>query len=52
MQRFRLQAPMKATLLNVLDAYPGGQLLSEALQKAEDSDASQFSLLLDLRRHD
>ena len=42
---------MKAQLQHILEDYPGGQLLSEALQNAEDSGATEFGLLLDLRNH-
>ena len=48
-KRFRLQAPIKAQLRAILEDYPGGQLLSEALQNAEDSAATEFALLLDQR---
>lgn len=37
--------------MHILEDYPGGQLLSEALQNAEDGGASQFTLMLDLRHH-
>ena len=46
---FGLRAPIKAQLLHILEDYPGGQLLSEALQNAEDGGASEFALLLDKR---
>jgi hypothetical protein len=39
-------------LQSILVDYPGGQLLEEALQNAEDSGAETFSLLLDLRHHE
>lgn len=39
----------KAQLQHILEDYPGGQLLSEALQNAEDGGASEFTLLLDMR---
>jgi len=42
----------KAQLQHILEDYPGGQLLSEALQNAEDGGASEFTLLLDMREHD
>ena len=35
----------------ILQDYPGGQLLDEALQNAEDSGSSEFALMLDLRQH-
>lgn len=35
----------------ILHDYPGGQLLDEALQNAEDSGATEFALVLDLRQH-
>ena len=35
----------------ILQDYPGGQLQDEALQNAEDSGATEFSLVLDLRQH-
>ena len=49
---FCLRAPIPAQLEAILADYPGGQLLSEALQNAEDSGARSFELTLDLRRHD
>ena len=49
---FGLTAPIKQQLEAILRDYPGGQLLSEALQNAEDSGASTFVLTLDLRAHD
>jgi hypothetical protein len=36
----------------ILQDYPGGQLQEEALQNAEDSGATEFALMLDLRRHE
>ena len=36
----------------ILKEYPDLQLLPEALQNAEDSDASRFTLMLDHREHD
>jgi sacsin len=51
-KRFGLTAPIKEQLEAILRDYPGGQLLSEALQNAEDSGASTFELTLDLRTHD
>jgi hypothetical protein len=39
-------------LQSILVDYPGGQLLEEALQNAEDSGAETFSFLLDLRHHE
>ena len=35
----------------ILQDYPGGQLQDEALQNAEDSGATEFALMLDMRRH-
>lgn len=35
----------------ILHDYPGGQLLDEALQNAEDSSATNFALVLDQRQH-
>lgn len=35
----------------VLKQYPGGQILSEGLQNADDAGAKKFSLLLDKRCH-
>jgi hypothetical protein len=49
MTKFRLKAPIKPQLLHILEDYPGGQLLSEALQNAEDGGASEFALVLDQR---
>ena len=51
MKRAALNFDPKAQLLHILEDYPGGQLLSEALQNAEDGGASRFTLLLDLRCH-
>ena len=51
MKRFDLRAPIRKQLERILEDYPGGQLLSEALQNADDSEATSFSLLLDLRHH-
>ena len=48
-RKFRLKAPIKPQLLHILEDYPGGQLLSEALQNAEDGGASEFALVLDQR---
>ena len=50
-KRRRLKAPIKATLRSILEDYPGGQLLSEALQNAEDSGSRSFVLILDKRQH-
>jgi HEPN domain-containing protein len=50
-KRRSLNAPIKATLRSILEDYPGGQLLSEALQNAEDSGSGSFALMLDLRQH-
>ena len=50
-KRRRLKAPIKATLRSILEDYPGGQLLSEALQNAEDSGSRSFALMLDKRQH-
>ena len=52
MESFGLRAPIKAQLQAILHEYPGGQLLSEGLQNAEDSDACTFCIVLDDRRHD
>ena len=52
MEAFGLRAPIKGTLQGILQDYPGGQLLSEALQNAEDSSARSLTLTLDLREHD
>jgi hypothetical protein len=49
---FGLTAPIKEQLEAILRDYPGGQLLSEALQNAEDSGADTFLLTLDLRTHE
>ena len=49
MNEFCLEAPIREQLATILENYPGGQLLSEALQNAEDSDASTLTLLLDVR---
>ena len=51
MKRAALEFDPKAQLLRILEDYPGGQLVSEAVQNAEDGGASQFTLLLDLRHH-
>jgi hypothetical protein len=52
MKGFGFVAPIHASLTAILADYPGGQLLSEALQNAEDSGARLFELTLDLREHD
>lgn len=52
MESFELKAPIRDQLKAILADYPGGQLISEALQNAEDSAARSFELTLDLRRHD
>ena len=52
MKRRSLKASVKPTLQKILEDYPGGQLLSEALQNAEDSGSTNFALMLDLRQHD
>jgi hypothetical protein len=46
-----LVAPVVPVLKAILEEYPGGQLLEEALQDAEDQGAESFSLLLDKRVH-
>lgn len=51
MESFGLCAPIKEQLEAILHDYPGGQLLAEALQNAEDSKATKFSLILDTRHH-
>ena len=51
MKRVALQIDPKAALQHILEEYPGGQLLSEALQNAEDSGGTEFALILDLRTH-
>ena len=50
-KRRGLKAPIKAQLRSILEDYPGGQLLSEALQNAEDSGSRSFALMLDKRQH-
>ena len=52
MRRWGLRAPIKDQLAAILQDYPGGQLLDEALQNAEDSWSTEFALMLDLREHD
>ena len=52
MQDFGIMSPIKPALEAILTDYPGGQLLSEALQNAEDSGAETFLLRLDLRPQD
>jgi hypothetical protein len=52
MERFELRAPIMAQLRSILDDYPGGQMLLEGLQNAEDSGATRFEIYLDLRCHD
>ena len=52
MEIFELQAPIKSQILAILEDYPGGQILEEGLQNAEDSKASssqgfQFAWILD-----
>ena len=51
MEDFGLEAPIKEQLEAILQDYPGGQLLSEALQNAEDAGATDFALVLDCREH-
>ena len=51
MQSFGLRAPIVENLQAILQDYPGGQLLAEALQNAEDAGATAFSLILDHRHH-
>ena len=51
MEDFGLEAPIKEQLEAILQDYPGGQLLSEALQIAEDAGATDFALVLDCREH-
>ena len=51
MRRWGLRAPIKDQLAAILQDYPGGQLLDEALQNAEDSWSTEFALMLDLREH-
>jgi hypothetical protein len=46
-----LVAPVVPLLKAILEEYPGGQLLEEALQNAEDQSARSFSLMLDKRTH-
>jgi hypothetical protein len=47
-----MHASPVATLKSILVDYPGGQLLAEALQNAEDVGATSFCMVLDLRKHD
>lgn len=51
MKSFGIKAPIQALLKAILVDYPGGQILSEGLQNAEDSGANSFSICLDLRYH-
>ena len=51
MQAFGLRAPIVEQLQAILQDYPGGQLLAEALQNSEDAQAKHFALILDHRRH-
>lgn len=51
MEGFSLEAPIVKQLQHILRSYPGGQLLSEALQNAEDSCSETFVLMLDERTH-
>jgi hypothetical protein len=51
MKSFGLKAPIQAQLKAILVDYPGGQILSEGLQNAEDSGANTFSICLDLMDH-
>ena len=44
------QVAANACLQAILLDYPGGQLQDEALQNAEDSGATEFALVLDLRQ--
>lgn len=50
MENFGLRAPIRAQLAAILEDYPAGQLYAEAAQNAEDSDATRFSVMLDLRQ--
>lgn len=47
----RLLACVPLRREGILKEYPDTQMLPEALQNAEDSGASQFTLMLDLRQH-
>ena len=38
-------------LISILADYPGGQILNEGLQNADDAGGTKFCLLLDKRRH-
>ncbi|KAK3281745.1 hypothetical protein CYMTET_10479 [Cymbomonas tetramitiformis] len=51
MSGFSLEVDPVGALRNILSDYPGGQMLQEGLQNADDAKASRFALLLDLRRH-
>ena len=51
MEAFGLRAPIIENLQSILQDYPGGQLLAEALQNSEDARAATFALILDHRQH-
>ncbi len=51
MDEWGLECPIKEQLQAILQDYPGGQLLAEALQNSEDSGARSFALVLDERDH-
>ena len=51
MEVFGLRTDPVSTLKNILEEYPGGQLLAEALQNSEDARAKNFVLVLDCRHH-
>ena len=47
-----MKVEVRQAINNILEQYPDGQILSEALQNAEDVGASAFRIVLDLRTHD
>ena len=47
-----MKVDVRAAINNILEQYPEGQILSEALQNAEDVSANTFRMILDLRQHD
>ena len=49
---YEMKVDVRAAINNILEQYPDGQILSEALQNAEDVGAGTFRIVLDLRTHD
>lgn len=47
-----MKVEVRNAINNILSQYPEGQILSEALQNAEDVGGDTFRIVLDLRTHD